>query len=513
MESGTAQNVSWTKNVSCIIYSHCTRCHNSDNGLAAIPLSNYYETWAMRLAVKNAISQKRMPPYIPEVGGRNYSCQKSLTNVEIELINKWVDDGCPKGDTTISVPSPSFTVSAPTFSSPDQFFKTTSYSVPFIGETMRRCFIVSNPSNTEKSIQGIEVIPGNKSAVYSIFVYADTSSVPVNLDISDPGIGYSNFGGIGSSSAKLLYGWVNGSDPLWLKNNLALKVDSASRLVVQVEYVEDAGGKTDSTLINIVHSTSPTVRKIEIFSVLHHNQNLFNPPFIIPKDSVKTFIEKYTLSKDLTVFSVAPTLHYLCTSTSLNAILPLGDTIPLFETEDYGVIWSEGVYYFDRPLMLPVGTIIEAKAVFDNTLNNSSNPNNPPQDVFAGYSEGDEEMIFQLSYINSLSNDSALYIDETPHQSHYLNCNAPLNLLTFIKSTSNCVYPNPTSHELHMEMNDSTICEVIITDIMGKSIYKNEYRNPNEGLFTLDVSTYPKGVYFFYINNSKTITRKKIIIN
>ena len=33
-----AQTVTWADDIACIVYSHCSSCHNSTNGLAAFPL-------------------------------------------------------------------------------------------------------------------------------------------------------------------------------------------------------------------------------------------------------------------------------------------------------------------------------------------------------------------------------------------------------------------------------------------------------------------------------------------
>jgi hypothetical protein len=109
-----AQTINWSEDVACIVYTHCSRCHNDQSSLAAIPFITYNEMYNQRNAIRFFTQNKLMPPYLPATHHSNYLVQKNLTAKEIEIIKQWVDGGCIKGDTTKAPSPPSFSIASPT---------------------------------------------------------------------------------------------------------------------------------------------------------------------------------------------------------------------------------------------------------------------------------------------------------------------------------------------------------------------------------------------------------------
>lgn len=73
------------------------------------------------------------------------------------------------------------------------------------------------------------------------------------------------------------------------------------------------------------------------------------------------------------------------------------------------------------------------------------------------------------------------------------------------------IYPNPTSDKLTIEFKGFKNAFVTIYDITGKVIYRS---NELKSMFTIDVSTYDKGVYFIDILdlNKDVISKQKVVI-
>ncbi len=82
----------------------------------------------------------------------------------------------------------------------------------------------------------------------------------------------------------------------------------------------------------------------------------------------------------MSLLHINPHMHQLGKSFLAYAITPIGDTINLVKIPNWDFNWQE-FYRYKKMLFIPSGSIIHAEAVYDNTSNNLSNPNNPPQPV------------------------------------------------------------------------------------------------------------------------------------
>jgi hypothetical protein len=76
------------------------------------------------------------------------------------------------------------------------------------------------------------------------------------------------------------------------------------------------------------------------------------------------------------------------------------------------------------------------------------------------------------------------------------------------------IYPNPVKDELNVQISpdkdrdQNKKAEIIITDILGKEIYRNEFLTSD---FRILTSNFRSGIYFIEINDGKNIYRKKFL--
>ena len=71
------------------------------------------------------------------------------------------------------------------------------------------------------------------------------------------------------------------------------------------------------------------------------------------------------------------------------ATLPDGATRPLLWIQDWDFNWQDG-YNYKEPVVLPKGTRIDVRIVYDNSAENPRNPSNPPTRVWWGEQSTDE---------------------------------------------------------------------------------------------------------------------------
>src|SRR5713226_4263843 len=102
-----AQIPTFTKNVAPILQARCQICHSPG---AAAPLSlltcEQSRPWAK--AIKDAVLQRKMPPWFADPHYGKFSNDSSLQQSEIDTLVGWVDAGSPKGDPNDMPPARTF---------------------------------------------------------------------------------------------------------------------------------------------------------------------------------------------------------------------------------------------------------------------------------------------------------------------------------------------------------------------------------------------------------------------
>jgi Secretion system C-terminal sorting domain/Copper type II ascorbate-dependent monooxygenase, N-terminal domain len=489
--AGKSQSPTWSGDIACLLYSHCTTCHH-DNGIAPFSLTSYSDAYAHMAVMSYDVNNHIMPPYPPDITYQQYMDERYLSANELSLLNDWVNAGGPAGDTTQAPGTPVYS-NGPVITNPGFTARIPTYTVPTLTTDLYRCFIVSNPFTQAEFISGMEVIPGNPAAVHHVLVYQDTSSMPVQLDSAAPGPGYTEFGGDGSATAELVGAWVPGSQPYFLPAGMGIQILPGARIIMQIHYPAGSSGLTDSTRINLQFSSASNLRKVYIAPVLAYYANMTNGPLKIPANAVDTFYEEYTVPAKVSVLAVAPHGHLVCTHMKSFGVETNGDTIP-FINDTWNFHW-QGLYAFKKPIIVPAATKIYGQAVYDNTDNNPLNPNSPPQEVVAGESTTNEMMLFFFSYTVYEAGDENTFYDTSTYIHTYDNCNyAPVttavNELTVVDAT---VYPNPTSGLLDITLNGTSECKVQVADISGRGVAAGKL---NAGYNSMDLSSLAAGVYF-----------------
>ena len=498
-----AQNPTWEKQISCILFSHCTTCHNS-NGLAPFPLSTYSQAYSNRFGILNDVVSRKMPPYLPDVSYSHFSDERVLTNDEIDLITKWVNAGAPAGDTTNALPPPVYT-SVNGIPSPDFLASIPVFKVPNTGADLYQAFVISNPSSSARYITDVEIIPGNRSIVHHVLIYQDTSITPVIKDSASAGPGYVSFSGIGSNTGKMISAWAPGTGVFSLPAGMGIKLDSGARIILQIHYPVNAIGQIDSTKVSFKFGTN--IPRIVNGGSFLSNTNMTNGPLFIPADSVKTFHSQYTVPINASILSLAPHAHLLGKKFLVYGITPTNDTIHLIKIDNWDYHW-QGFHTFQKPIKIPIGTVLHGYVFYDNTINNPENPNSPPKDVSLGEATADEMLLVYFEFLPYQNGDENIIIDTTSHPAHYQQCvPAPLTTgvsTTTLNSSNISIFPNPTSSYLTISNGINYSFEIVNT--LGELVLTAQHTN------SIDVSTLSNGVYFLKSTQNQTSIIKKVII-
>src|SRR5215470_2371092 len=85
------------RDVQPILQRHCQGCHHQGD-IGPMSLMTYAEARPWAKATREAVLQKKMPPWFADSGDTEYANNPSLSKAEIETLAAWAESGAAAGD-------------------------------------------------------------------------------------------------------------------------------------------------------------------------------------------------------------------------------------------------------------------------------------------------------------------------------------------------------------------------------------------------------------------------------
>ena len=165
----------------------CQVCHRPNN-MAPMSMMNYQETRPWARSIKNKVVSREMPPWHvdPNVGIQEFKQDRSLSQVEIDLMAAWADAGAPRGNPA-DAPAP---VDLPDFGAweiePDIIVTSPPHTVPAEAGDWWGDYIVDSGIPDDRYIQAIQTKAGDLRVVHHALTYAVTDpDAPLNDSSND----------------------------------------------------------------------------------------------------------------------------------------------------------------------------------------------------------------------------------------------------------------------------------------------------------------------------------------
>src|ERR1700729_617945 len=99
MLAANAQEVTYTRDIAPLIMEKCARCHQPGEA-APFSLLTYEDVSKRASFIKKVIQSRYMPPWHADAQYSHFANDRSLSDKEIALLSKWIDDKAPKGSET-----------------------------------------------------------------------------------------------------------------------------------------------------------------------------------------------------------------------------------------------------------------------------------------------------------------------------------------------------------------------------------------------------------------------------
>ncbi len=424
------QTVTFNEDIAPIIHKNCTPCHRPGEA-GPFSLITYQDVLRKAKTIKQVTQDKYMPPWPADKSYSTFLNERGLTDDEIDMIAKWVDQECPIGDTTIKVKPPEFPDGSQ-LGEPDLVLKMMEpYKIE--GNNTDHFVVVKIPFELaeEKFVKTIEFVPDNRKLVHHANVHLINYEEDMKDDLYGGEMLIKDNAFDNLSTIEQLDLWNNDKTYPKLIPSIANYLPG----VVTNEYPEGIGGfrmrkkgiillknihygptpteQYDQSYFNIFFTDELPKRKVREFQMGTSGVSKIEPEFILPPNTIKKFKTKFTLPEPISIITVNPHMHLLGKDFLAYAIRPNGDTVKLIRINEWDFRWQY-FYTFPKMLKLEQGTNIYAFGTFDNTLQNPFNPYNPPRELREpkGYMKTTDEM-FQLiiTYLLYQDGDENISLD------------------------------------------------------------------------------------------------------
>ena len=376
----------FSRDVAPILHQHCVTCHRPDGG-APLSFVEYEDAANRARLIAHVTGTGYMPPWKAKRGEVKFTNERGMDESEIATLQAWFEAGAPIGDEDAIPPTPVF----PTewhLGEPDILLEMEEdMPIPASGPDIYRNFVVRIPDLPEGTyLRGIDYRPrAITTAHHTLYQLDSTGRMRRRSEAQDrPG-----FGGMESNlSLDRIGGWAVGAQPQMLPDGVSIEVPPGTDLVLNAHFHPTGKPEVERAQIALYLSEEPPTRYgigLDVPFGFGLAANINIPPGV--KDHEVT--DSFTMPIGAELAGITPHAHMLCTEISAVATFPDGETLTLIHVTNWDFAWQEQ-YRYEEPIFLPEGTRIDTRFLYDNTADNPSNPNNPPQRVTWGPETTDE---------------------------------------------------------------------------------------------------------------------------
>jgi mono/diheme cytochrome c family protein len=385
-----ADKVTFSETIAPIIYDNCVTCHRAGEA-APFALISYDDVKKRGSLIASVTKSRYMPPWHAAHGFGEFDQERRLTDEQIATIGEWVKAGMPQGDPAKMPKLPQFTEGWH-LGKPDLILEMPAgFDLPASGPDIYRNFVIPTGLAEDKWVRAVEFRPSARKVVHHV-LYAWVGGG--SLKRQDGADGKPGFGGMGTvgvvpgQAGGSLGGWAVGNTPVFLADGLALPLPKGADVVLQMHFHLTGKPETEKSTVGIYFADKAPERRI--FAAQAPALFGFGAGVDIPAGKKDYTIEdSLTFPVDVMAYSVGAHAHYVAKEMKATATLPDGTVQPVLWIQDWDFNWQDR-YSYKQAVMLPKGTRMDVRIVYDNSTDNPRNPSNPAKRVLWGEQSFDE---------------------------------------------------------------------------------------------------------------------------
>jgi hypothetical protein len=343
-----AQDLTYGKDVAPILFENCVYCHRPGE-IAPFSMTSYRETRPWVAAIRKAVANRRMPPWLADPHYSSFANDRLLSDKDLKTIVAWIDAGAKEGNPADVPPLPKFTEGWK-IGTPDLIL---TMNKPFEIQAKGDIAWVNIPSNDyvfpeDVWVQAIEIRPGNRAVVHHAvagLVPPDGSSgAPENLHLYAPGL-----------------------DAMVWRDGYGKLIKKGSKVVFQMHYNAIGKATTDQTKVGFVYARKPVHTHVN--TTIISNTSILIPPMAHSHEAIAAF----QMPADARIHGLRPHMHLRAKTGTASLIEPDGARHVLLHIPRWDDAW-QNYYILSQPLDVKKGSIVEYVANYDNSPANPLNP-------------------------------------------------------------------------------------------------------------------------------------------
>jgi Tfp pilus assembly protein PilF/mono/diheme cytochrome c family protein len=384
--NAVAPKVTFNRDVAPVVYQYCASCHRPGEA-GPFPLLTYQDVKKHGRQIVAVTQTRFMPPWLPEPGELKFADERRLSDKQIATIRAWVDHGMLEGKPSDLPPKPTF-VEGWQLGQPDVILKAEKpYLLSATGSDQYWNFILPVPIHETRWVRAVEIRPGDKRLVHHANILVDRYESARHME-KDKGSG---FGGmevridseVFDPDSHFLF-WKPGTVVTNEPDGMALRIDKGTDLVLNTHLQPSGKEEPIQPSVGLYFTDKPAT----VHPMLLQMQN--DAALDIPAGESKFVVtDEFRLPIDVDLLGIYPHAHYLGKDMLATASLPDGTTKTLIHIKHWDLNW-QAVYRYAEPVFLPKNTVLRMRYVYDNSEDNTANPNHPPARVLGGNRSTDE---------------------------------------------------------------------------------------------------------------------------
>jgi hypothetical protein len=171
---------------------------------------------------------------------------------------------------------------------------------------------------------------------------------------------------------------------------MGMRIPAGYSLVFQMHYTAYGKESTDRSKIGLKFTKTPP-------KTILNTMALINASLSIPAGATDHLVENtMTFNRETMIYSLIPHTHVRGKGWHYEATYPDGRKEVILSVPTYDFNWQHE-YVFAQPWVIPAGTKLHAKAWYDNSAKNKSNPD-PTKTVTWGDQTWEEMMYTSITY-------------------------------------------------------------------------------------------------------------------
>lgn len=418
-QESVPRKVTFTEHVAPILFNNCTICHRPE-GAGHFDLITYQDAKRYASGMAFVTKERMMPPWPADPDYTQFVGQKILSERDIAVLQKWIDDGLEEGPADKLPQLPSFP-SGSLVGVPD--VRIPVHPTYLEANSADRFLIVKVPFELPRDTyaQLVEFVPGRHNVVHHVngdmvkYDYNRKKNVFDGEQVTDmvldstikqayEKLGLPNDDGTYPVLQKSVVNYLPGTyGQMYPKGIGGYSVPRKGAFLLNDLHYGFTTDEAvwDSSFINIFYAKAPPERPVQEFQMGTLGVSPVEPDLILHPNTVKKVYSKLVIPDDISVLTVNPHMHLLGKTFKAYAIQPNGDTIRLISIPKWDFNWQY-FYTFKKMVKIPKGSTIIAEGVYDNTNKNLNNPYSPPRlvrDNDGSMRATDEMFQFIITYV------------------------------------------------------------------------------------------------------------------